>query len=122
MDTSQATIVGSAFQNCTQLQTVDVTNFDSVLGDTSFSLFGYCPNLKTIIFRTTTGPFYNNNSFERALHYTGEYDATYNPNSLKDGRIYVPKGVVATYRQDGSWFGVSDLIRPISSFEAWGPG
>lgn len=51
-------------------------------------------------------------NFSSCYHILGTTNATYNPNGLKDGYIYVPNALVASYRTATNWSTYASQIFP----------
>ena len=116
LDTSSCTAMSSAFQGCNKLEKIDITKF---IDGTNYNYhFAYsCYSLKTLIIRTMdTIPALNSNAFTNCYHFYGTTDATYNPNGLKDGRIYVPDDKVESLKTATNWSVFADIIKPLSEY------
>ena len=57
------------------------------------------------------------NSFKYAYHYLGEVNATYNPEGLKDGYIYVPDNLLEDYKVATNWSVFADRFKSLSELE-----
>jgi hypothetical protein len=55
--------------------------------------------------------------FTYAYHFKGEVNATYNPEGLKDGRIFVPDELLNDYKSATNWSTYADIILPLSELE-----
>ena len=62
-----------------------------------------------------TIPVLNNNSFYACFHFEGTANAEYNPDGLKDGRIYVPDDKVEALKTATNWSVYADIIVPLST-------
>ena len=79
--------------------------------------FAYnCYSLTKLIIRNMDEipPIYSN-TFNGCYHFTGTTNATYNPQGLKDGRIYVPDDKVDALKTASNWSTYADIIVPLSS-------
>lgn len=113
LDTSSSTNMGYMFYQCSKLEKIDITTLAS--SNNSFAYRGW--SLKTLIIRTMdTIPDLNSNAFEDCYHFYGITDSTYNPNGLKDGRIYVPDDKVETLKTTTNWSVFADIIKPLSEY------
>lgn len=56
-------------------------------------------------------------AFAGCYHISGSKDATYNPDGLKDGYIYVPDTLVDSYKTANNWSTFADQIKPLSEFD-----
>ncbi|MDD7547273.1 MAG: BspA family leucine-rich repeat surface protein [Bacilli bacterium] len=113
LNTSSCSSVNYMFSNCRILEKIDITKFAS-----SNNSFAYnCYSLKTLIIRTMdTIPDLNSNAFKNCYHFYGTQNNTYNPNGLKDGRIYVPDDKVASLKTATNWSVFADIIKPLSEY------
>jgi hypothetical protein len=60
------------------------------------------------------------NAFSGAYHYHGTVNATYNPDGLKDGYIYVPKALIEDYKVATNWSTFADQFRAIEDYPEMG--
>ena len=63
----------------------------------------------------TTIPTLSSDAFNNCYHFTGTTDETYNPQGLKDGRIYVPDDKVDALKTATNWSTYADIIVPLST-------
>lgn len=115
-NTIKVTNMSYMFSECSKLTTIDITHMK--LGSTSnTNNFAYnCYSLTKFIIRNmTTIPPLNSNAFKGCYHFTGTTNATYNPNGLKDGRIYVPDDKVDALKTASGWSTYADIIVPLST-------
>jgi surface protein len=119
LDTSNVTNMGSMFYNCYNLQTIDITSLDKISSTNNMHYFAaYCYSLTKFIIRTMTViPTLNSSAFTNCYHFTGTVNATYNPDGLKDGRIYIPDDYVDQLKQATNWSAYADIIVPLSTLE-----
>ena len=116
LNTSNVTNMTSMFEYCYKLETIDITHMK--ITSTSYSMFfalGCFSLTKLIIRNMTTIPTLNSNAFNGCYHFTGETDSTYNPQGLKDGRIYVPDDKVDELKTATNWSVYADIIVPLST-------
>lgn len=101
------------FSNCYKLSKIDIRK----LGYNS-SQFAYnCYSLKTLVIRNMdTIPPLQSNVFSNCYHFYGTVNATYNPDGLKDGRIYVPDDKVESLKTATNWSVFADIIVPLSTY------
>lgn len=59
----------------------------------------------------------SSNVFAECYHLNGTVHATYNPDGLKDGLIYVPDHLVEDYKVATNWAVFADQIRPLSELK-----
>ena len=116
LDTSNATDMSSMFYNCNRLTTIDITHLNITRYYNISSFASGCKSLTKLIIRNmTTIPALDTNSFNNCYHFTGTTNATYNPNGLKDGRIYVPDDKVDALKTATNWSVYADIIVPLST-------
>ena len=119
LNTSKVTKMSNMFNNCENLQTIDITSMDKI-ANTSDSIY-MCYNClsltKFIIRNMTVIPPLSSNSFSNCYHFKGMVNSTYNPEGLKDGRIYVPDNMVESLKTATNWSAYADIIVPLSSLE-----
>lgn len=116
LDTSKVTNMGDMFYNCYKLTTIDIThmNITSTSGSDRFAY--HCSSLiKLIIRNMTTIPVLATSAFNNCYHFTGESHYVYNPQGLKDGRIYVPDDKVDALKTATNWSVYADIIVPLST-------
>lgn len=137
IDTRNAKSMSAMFNNCSKLITIPQLNCDSVTNMNN--MFRYCSKLTTIditrmsdsnhtnfannccsltklIIRNMTAiPTIDSSAFTNCYHFTGTTNATYNPQGLKDGRIYVPDDKVDALKTASGWSAYSDIIVPLST-------
>ena len=116
LNTSKVTNMSYMFNNCYKLTTIDITHMN--ITSTSYSNgFAYgCYSLTKLIIRNMpTIPALSSSAFTGCYHFTGTTDATYNPQGLKDGRIYVPDDKVDALKTATNWSTYADIIVPLST-------
>lgn len=113
LDTSNVTNMQGMFNNCYKLTKIDI----SKLASSNYSFADSCYLLKTLIIRTMdTIPSLLSTSFNNCYHFYGTVNATYNPDGLKDGRIYVPDDKVESLKTATNWSVFADIIVPLSTY------
>ena len=116
LDTNSATIMESMFVNCKNLTTIDITHMNITSTSNSYNFAYGCYSLTKLIIRNmTTIPALDSNAFYKCYHFTGTTNATYNPQGLKDGRIYVPDDKVDALKTATNWSTYADIIVPLST-------
>ena len=131
----KCTYGSSTFENCKKLKKLEV---GSLLDKFKPSYFARgCPLLEEVILENISGgsdwfatdyslkklviktmetlPTISSNYFASCYHFTGTTDATYNPQGLKDGRIYVPDDKVEELKAATNWSVYADIIVPLST-------
>ena len=116
LNTSKITNMTYMFENCSKLTTIDITHMN-ITSTSNSNYFAYnCYSLTKLIIRNmTTIPTINTNSFTNCYHFTGTTNETYNPQGLKDGRIYVPDDKVEELKTATNWSVYADIIVPLST-------
>lgn len=113
LDTSNVTNMQGMFNNCYKLTKIDISKLASL----NYSFANGCYLLKTLIIRTMdTIPSLLSTSFNNCYHFYGTVNATYNPDGLKDGRIYVPDDKVESLKTATNWTVFADIIVPLSTY------
>lgn len=116
LDTSKVTNMRYMFRYCHVLTTIDITHMNlnstsnsSYFADNCFSL------IKFIIRNMDNIPIIDSYAFNKCYHFTGATNSTYNPQGLKDGRIYVPDDKVDALKTATNWSRYADIIVPLST-------
>lgn len=116
LNTSNVTNMERMFYGCYKLTTIDITHMNITLESNTNSFAYNCYSLTKLIIRNMpTIPILYLNSFNYCYHFTGTTDATYNPQGLKDGRIYVPDDKVEALKTATNWSKYADIIVPLST-------
>lgn len=101
-----------AFQQCYKLTSVNILNITSI----SNYAFIQCHSLlKLVITQTNSVCTLGSDVFSNCYHFLGTVNSTYNPEGLKDGRIYVPDELVDSYKSATNWSAYADIIVPLST-------
>ena len=116
INTSSVTNMRRMFYNCYNLTTIDMTHMN-ITSTSDSNQFAYnCYSLTKLIIRNMNSkPALDTNSFNNCYHFTGTTNATYNPQGLKDGRIYVPDDKVEALKTATNWSVYADIIVPLST-------
>ena len=116
LNTNKVTNISSMFINCSKLKTIDITHMN-ITSTSNSNQFAYnCYSLTKLIIRNMpTIPTLSSNAFYHCYHFTGTTDSTYNPQGLKDGRIYVPDDKVDALKTASEWSTYADIIVPLST-------
>lgn len=116
LNTSKVTDMNAMFSNCNNLTTIDITHMNITSNTRSSNFAAHCFSLTKLIIRNMDSiPTLNSNAFTNCVHFTGTTNATYNPNGLKDGRIYVPDDKVDALKTATNWSTYADIIVPLST-------
>ena len=116
LDTSKVTNMKRMFYWCTSLTTIDITYMNITSTSNSSSFAESCYSLTKFIIRNMTAiPPLNSNAFTGCYHFTGTVNSKYNPQGLKDGRIYVPDDKVDELKTATNWSVYADIIVPLST-------
>lgn len=113
VDINKLLFMSGMFSECYKLYKIDIRKLAY-----NNSQFAYnCHSLKTLIIRNmdTIIPL-QSNSFSNCYHFYGTVNATYNPDGLKDGRIYVPDDKVESLKTATNWSVFADIIVPLSTY------
>ena len=118
LDTSKVIDMSYMFFDCFKLATIDITHMN-ITSTSNSNQFAYeCYSLTKLIIRNMNSiPKLNSNSFSDCYHFTGTTDPTYNPQGLKDGRIYVPDDKVDALKTATNWTRYADIIVPLSTLQ-----
>ena len=116
LSTSNVKNMSYMFYNCYRLTTIDITHMNITSTSYSSSFASNCCSLTKLIIRNMNSiPKLNSNAFTNCYHFTGTTDSTYNPQGLKDGRIYVPDDKVDALKTASGWSTYADIIVPLST-------
>ena len=116
LDTSSVTDMSYMFQGCEKLTTIDITNMNFTSTSSTAYFADNCYSLTKLIIRNMpTIPALDTFAFNNCVHFTGTTNATYNPQGLKDGRIYVPDDKVEALKTATNWSVYADIIVPLST-------
>ena len=109
-----SSVADSMFNGCDLLEKVDSHKSPNVQ---SYS-FGACFSLTAVVLRRSDGitSLLDSNAFYNCYHFHGTVNATYNPNGLKDGYIYVPRALVDTYKKATNWTTLADQFRALEDY------
>lgn len=118
LNTSKVTSMSYVFSNCYKLTTIDITHMKFTSTSYTNNFANNCYSLTKLIIRNmTTIPTLNSNAFNGCYHFTGTVNADYNPQGLKDGRIYVPDDKVDALKTASGWSTYADIIVPLSTLQ-----
>lgn len=106
-------LLSNAFSRCFALESIDLPACKLIETNAFYS----CYSLKSVILRSESMcSLKNTNAFNLCCHILGTVDATYNPEGLKDGYIYVPDALVDDYKAATNWSTYADQIKPLSEY------
>ena len=116
LNTNKVTNMISMFYNCRKLTTIDISHMN-ISNSSKNSYFAYnCYSLTKLIIRNMSStPALESDAFTNCYHFNGTTNATWNPNGLKDGRIYVPDDKVDALKRATNWSRYADIIVPLST-------
>ena len=118
LNTSNVTNMTSMFEYCYKLETIDITHMKITSTSNNGGFARNCYSLTKLIIRNmTTIPALASDAFSNCYHFTGTTNATYNPQGLKDGRIYVPDDKVDALKTASGWSTYADIIVPLSTLQ-----
>ena len=116
LNTASVTNMQYMFGSCYILTTIDITHMNITSTNASNNFANNCYSLTKLIIRNmNTIPPLSSSAFNNCYHFTGTTDATYNPQGLKDGRIYVPDDKVDALKTATNWSVYADIIVPLST-------
>ena len=116
LNTSNVTSMSYMFSNCAKLTTIDITHMKLTYTSYSSNFAQNCYSLTKLIIRNmNTIPALSTSAFTNCYHFTGTTNSTYNPQGLKDGRIYVPDDKVDALKTASGWSTYADIIVPLST-------
>ena len=80
--------------------------------------FYFAASLVAVIIRNTDSvcSMSNKNAFDACYHFTGEINASYNPDGLADGYFYVPSKFVDSYKTATNWSIYANQIRALEDY------
>ena len=116
LNTNKVTNMSYMFYECKKLTTIDITHMN-ITSTNNSAFFAYnCHSLTKLIIRNMNAiPKLNSNAFTNCYHFDGTVDGYYNPDGLKDGRIYVPDDKVEALKTATNWSVYADIIVPLST-------
>lgn len=116
LDTSKVTNMRYMFRYCYNLTTIDISHMNLTSTSNTSYFADNCFFLTKLIIRNMpTIPAIDSYAFNKCYHFTGTTNATYNPQGLKDGRIYVPDDKVDALKTATNWSKYADIIVPLST-------
>lgn len=116
LNTASVKYMQYMFNNCIKLTTIDITHMNISSTNNTNNFANNCYSLTKLIIRNMTAiPTLNSNAFTNCYHFTGTTNETYNPQGLKDGRIYVPDDKVEALKTATNWSTYADIIVPLST-------
>ena len=121
LDTSKVTDMMQMFYGCWNLTTIDITHMNIKIDSHTTDFARDCYSLTKLIIRNMdTIPKLDVNwpPFNSCYHFMGKVNADYNPEGLKDGRIYVPDDKVEALKTASVWNKYADIIVPLSLLDA----
>ena len=110
-----ATILGrDSFSGCRSLVQLNAPSANNI----QKNCFNSCCSLKALLLRNTSKVCYlaYADAFTNCYHYHGTVDATYNPDGLKDGYIYVPRALIEDYKVATNWTTLADQFRALEDY------
>lgn len=104
----------NTFINLYKVKTIDIYQFTG-LAYSSAWFTSSCYSLTKLIIRNVNNIPTVGTILYNSYHMTGTVNATYNPEGLKDGRIYVPDEWVEQFKVATNWVKYADVIVPLST-------
>lgn len=108
---SATTVRQALCTGCASLQTADFL----VATKVEQYAFNNCYSLTALILRSNSLCSLSA-AIKNAYHLAGTVDATYNPDGLADGYIYVPAALVDTYKAATNWSTFADQFRALEDY------
>ena len=116
LDTSNVTNMEQMVQYCSYLKKLDFTHMNLTSPSaTSYFAYGCYSLIKLIIRNMDTIPVLDSTAFLECYHFKGIKNSNFNPQGLKDGRIYVPDDKVEELKTATNWSVYADIIVPLST-------
>lgn len=116
LNTSRVENMEKMFAFCYKLTTIDISHMNITSGVNDVDFATYCYSLTKLIIRNMNKiPVIASSVFTDCYHFTGTVNSTYNPDGLKDGRIYVPDDKVEALKTATNWSVYADIIVPLST-------
>ena len=111
------TTLGACFSACYNLEKIDFPHYNITSTSSNGSMCQDCYSLRAFIIRSFGSSYIlNSNTFSNCYHLTGTYHATYNPNSSKDGYIYVPRNMIDTLSSSSNWSNYATQLRALEDY------
>ena len=106
-------IRNACFSMCINLPRLDFPMVTYI----STKAFNDCRSLKILALRSgDICTLQNVDAFNYCYHFRGTVDATYNPDGLKDGYIYVPRALIEDYKVATNWVTFADQFRALEDY------
>lgn len=103
----------STFYGSKSLVIADMGQVSTISGNCFWNTYP----LRAIILRSETlCTLASTNAIANCYHILGTVDATYNPDGLADGYIYVPSALVDTYKAATNWSTYADQFRALEDY------
>lgn len=118
INTLNNTSLSYIFQNCYALETAEISDWNA----SSSSVFNNCHRLTKAIIRRFKNYNIGNDIFTNCYRFKGTVNGSYNPNGLKDGKLFVPSKYVEELKIKNYWNAVATQITPIFGYKKLGNG
>lgn len=117
LNTSNVNNITYSFMGCKKLKLIDISHYNISSTTNCSYTFRECNSLKALVIRSFgSGTVLNANAFQACYHILGIKDITYNPNSAKDGYIYVPRSMVNTLTSGTNWSTYASQYRALEDY------
>lgn len=106
------------FRGCLKLKEVILP--ERLPSNTNFLPYRWfysCKSLIKVVIPAQRVFRYSSTFDANCYHFKGTVDSTYNPEGLKDGKIYVPDDLVDSYKTASGWLDYADCIFGMSELE-----
>lgn len=109
---SITSLTSNALREMTGLEEIYLDNIQNIAGNGLYA----CYVLKRVVIRYKGGvtTLANTSAFNLCYHILGTTNATYNPEGLQDGYIYVPDELLEDYKISTNWSTYSTQIKGLS--------
>lgn len=107
------TIFSNCFSGCYWLKVLDLPSLTNISGTYSIA---NCHSLTALILRGDSLCSLANTNCLSGYHFSGKVSATYNPEGLKDGYIYVPSALIEQYKVATNWVTFADQFRALEDY------
>ena len=105
-----------AFYNCYNLKLIDLYYYYCGSSTNNTSVFANCYSLKALVIRKFRNYSINSKSFNGCYRLLGTQDATYNPEGLQDGYIYIPRDMIETLSSATNWSTHATQLRALEDY------
>jgi len=117
LNTDKVNNFQTAFSGCAKLKLIDISKFTSASSNTGDYICTNCRSLKALVIRSFGASYVlGSSAFTGCYHILGTVNATYNPDGLKDGFIYVPSATIETLSKTTNWTTYATQFRALEDY------